>query len=323
VSVGLAAALAKTLADVLDDDGRAPVTVSALVFLFVLLWPPVLYNLEKGQWSLMLAALIAMGWRALVAERPGWAGASIGLACTLKLAPAAVFPYLVRRRPHAAVAFVVTVGALVAGSVAAVGVEPWLAFLRLAPANVAFWEDRLENAVSITSLASRLFAPGRHAEPLLDLPMTGRLLAGLSAAVLVGTALLLTWRLPTLTCGSLEGAAFALWCVLGVLLNPLGWLHSSILLLLPAVLVLRAVRNASLPFSSPARFATLVVVVLAVAVLSLPKETLLHLAGERPVTPGRVLAVLGLPCYGALALFGAAALAVHRGTPHSRDARGA
>jgi hypothetical protein len=320
LSIGLAAVLGKVLADVLAEDGRAPIAVSALAFLFVLLWPPVLYNLEKGQWSLLLAALMALGWRALVAERPGWAGASIGLACTLKLAPAAVFPYLWRRRPRAALAFVVTIGALVAGSVAAVGLEPWLAFLRLAPANVAFWEDRLENAVSVTSLTSRLFVPGRHAEPLFDLPMTGRLVAGLVTAVLVGAALLLTWRLPAPARRPLEGAAFALWCVLGVLLNPLGWLHSSILLLLPAALVLRALGDPRLPLSGAARLGAELLVVLAVAALSLPKETLVHLAGARPVTPGRVLAVLGLPCYGALALFGAAALAVHRGTAEASHA---
>src|SRR5262249_8913435 len=151
---------------------------------------------EKGQWSLMLATLMALGWRALATGRPGWSGVSIGLACTIKLAPATLLPYLAVRRPRAAAAFAATVGALAIASVVSVGVEPWLAFLRQAPANVEFWEDRLENLVSVTSLTTRLFVAGRHAEPLFDLPLTGRLLTVLVSVVLVGAALLLTWRTP-------------------------------------------------------------------------------------------------------------------------------
>jgi uncharacterized membrane protein len=315
LSLGVAGVLAMVLADVLVEsrDGRAGVT--AIAFVLVLLWPPVLYNIEKGQWSLMLAALMALSWRALAAGRPGQAGAWIGLASMFKLAPAAVFPYFLRRRPRAAAALVVTVGVLAIGSVAVVGVEPWWAFLRQARPNITFWEDRLENVVSVTSLTTRLFAPGRHATPLFDVPMTAQLLAGLITIGLVGAALVLTWRMPARPPPALEGALFALWSILGVLLNPLGWLHTSILLLLPAALVLRTATDPVVPLGNGIRVGSRVAVVLAVALLSLPKETLQDLAGSPPVSPGRVLAVLALPCYAALLLFGTAAFVVHRGAP--------
>jgi hypothetical protein len=80
-------------------------------------------------------------------------------------------------------------------------------------------------------------------------------------------------------------------------------------------LVIRAACDPALPLSPRARLGILGVVVLAIAVLSLPKETLQELAAPVPVTPGRVLAVLGLPCYAALALFVTAALVARRGTP--------
>ncbi len=322
LSIGLVAVLATVLADVLTDArGVRRGIAAALAFVFVALWPPVLYNIEKGQWSLMLAALMALGWRGLAAGRPGWAGASMGLACLFKLAPATVLPYLAFRRPRAAVAFVATIAALAVGSVAAVGLEPWRAFYRQAPANVAFWQDRLENAVSVMSLITKLLVEGRHTRPLLDAPMTAGLLTGLVTAALVGASVLLTWRARAETGSAVDGALFALWCALGALLNPLAWLHSSILLLLPAALVLRALADPALPVRGSARLACEATVVVGVALLSLPKETLYYLAWPVPVAPGRVLAVIGLPCYGALAIFGAAAFVAGRGAPGAPRSR--
>jgi hypothetical protein len=312
LTLGLAAVLAMVLADVLAEKPNRRAALTAVAFVLLLLWPPVLYNIEKGQWSLMFAALMALCWRALASDRPGRAGAWIGLASMFKLSPAAVLPYFLLRRPRAALALVVTAGALALGSVAVIGVEPWRAFFRQAPANIAFWEDRLENLVSVTSLTTRLLAEGRHATPLFDVPMTARLLSGVITVVLVGVALVLTWRVPTDASSAVEGALFALWSILGVLLNPLGWLHTSILLLLPAALVLGATTNPAVTLAPRARRGSQVVVVLAVALLSLPKETLQHLAGSTPVSVGRVIAVLGLPCYAALALYATAALLLCR-----------
>ena len=312
LTLGLAAVLATVLADVLAEKSDRRAALTAVAFLLLLLWPPVLYNIEKGQWSLMFAALMALSWRALAADRPGRAGAWIGLASMFKLAPATVLPYFLLRRPRAALAVFVTAGALALGSVAVIGVEPWRAFLRQAPANIVFWEDRLENLVSVTSLTTRLFAAGRHTTPLFDVPMTARLLAGVVTIVLVGVALVLTWRVPTDTSSAVEGALFALWSSLGVLLNPLGWLHTSILLLLPAALLLGAAPSPAVTLAPWARRGSQAVVVLAVALLSLPKETLLNLAGSAPVPAGRVIAVLGLPCYAALALFATAAVVLYR-----------
>ncbi len=237
----------------------------------------------------------------------------IGLASTFKLTPPAVFPYSALRRPRAAVALVVTVGALAFGWVAVIGTDPWRAFLSRAPANIAFWEDRLENGVSVTGLVTRLVSAGRRAEPLVDVPMTARLISGR-----IGAALVLIWRLPARTSQALEGALFALWSILGALLNPFAWLHTSILTLLPAALILRAATDPPVPLRNEVRTGCRVAVVLAR--LSLPKETLQALAGAAPVPPGRVT-VLALPCYGTLARFGAAVLVARNGAPDRAGAR--
>ena len=50
-----------------------------MLWMLLLLWPPVLYNLEKGQWSILLAVLLAISWRYLAVGRLGpgavWAAA--------------------------------------------------------------------------------------------------------------------------------------------------------------------------------------------------------------------------------------------------------
>jgi len=49
---------------------RARHRAGALLALVLLVWPPVLHNLSKGQWSILLAALIAAGGSALARGRP-------------------------------------------------------------------------------------------------------------------------------------------------------------------------------------------------------------------------------------------------------------
>ena len=67
VSVGLLFLIAALLAEILHDTlhHRFRVTfgrLTAVVFVFLLCWPPALYNLEKGQWSILLTALVCLGW---------------------------------------------------------------------------------------------------------------------------------------------------------------------------------------------------------------------------------------------------------------------
>lgn len=96
----LAALLAESLADSNSNAPEGP-RMRSVVILFVLLlaWPPVLYNLEKGQWSILLTVLVALGWRALSRGRLRQAGTWIGLAASVKVFPVLLGGYLTHFRP--------------------------------------------------------------------------------------------------------------------------------------------------------------------------------------------------------------------------------
>ena len=104
----------------------------------------------------------------------------------------------------------------------------------------------------------------------------------------------------------LFGCRFALWTVLSVVLNPLAWVHTAVLLPLPAVLVLRATDDDALAPRARRRVRALVAV--ALVVLTVPKETIDLLVAPLPSPPVRSL-VESLHLGGALALFVAAATA--------------
>jgi hypothetical protein len=59
-----------------------------LCFGGLLVWPPVLYNLEKGQFSILIAMLVAVGWVWISHRGYSAAGICMGLAAALKLFPA-------------------------------------------------------------------------------------------------------------------------------------------------------------------------------------------------------------------------------------------
>src|SRR5262249_48996762 len=72
--------LAWSLARIRAPERRPEAWRFGLFVLLLLAWPPVLHCLEKGQWSIWLAALLAAGYRALEEDRPARAGALFAAA---------------------------------------------------------------------------------------------------------------------------------------------------------------------------------------------------------------------------------------------------
>ena len=85
LSISLLAILVGVLADALPI--RRPTLAAGLLLVALVSWPPVLYNLEKGQWSIALATLIALTWRDLGHGRERRAGVCLGIASLVKLTP--------------------------------------------------------------------------------------------------------------------------------------------------------------------------------------------------------------------------------------------
>jgi hypothetical protein len=78
---------------------------------------------------------------------------------------------------------------------------------------------------------------------------------------------------------------------LPVLLNPLGWTHTAVMLLVPLTIALR-----------DGRPRTRTVAVLALAALSIPRQSLIAWSGPIPVAPVLGL-LLGLHAFAAVALY--------------------
>src|SRR6185437_8152556 len=247
----------------------------ALAFGALALWPPVLHCLEKGQWSILLAALLADGLVALTTDRPRRAGVLFGLAASLKMTPILLLGLLVVRHRRAAVAMAATIGTAAIASLAVDGTAPWKAFVGGAARNAAIWAPWTANTASLAGATARLFgAPGPFARPLLAAPALATSLYAAAVGAFLVLALLALRRPDP------ARSTLAAWLALPVLANPLGWSHVLVMLLAPLVLAFRG---------AGAGTVTRHVAWAALIVFSIPRATLSHLAGPVPVDPCRGL----------------------------------
>jgi len=257
----------------------------AAVLMLLLLWPPVLHNFEKGQWSLLLAALIAAGFHGLERGRPRSAGIYMGLAASLKATPLLLLGFLALRHRRAAWSMLATVAAAGLVSLVVGGVSPWHSWLADAPRDMAAWQTWVANTASLNGFVTRLLAGGRFARPLVAAPELARaVVTAVSLAFVAGLGLV-TWRAPISR--RTDRRVFAAWVSLVVLLNPLAWTHTATLALIPIVLLWD-----DAPGTATA----------ALVMLTIPRETLATLAGVPPVSPGRGI-VLSIHAAAVLALF--------------------
>jgi hypothetical protein len=267
-------------------------------FALLVLWPPVLHNLEKGQWSILLAALVALGFHALEQRQPRAAGVWLGLAASFKATPILLMGFLVLRQRRAAWSMGATLAAAGLISLAVGGIAPWSAWIADVPRDVAAWQTWGANTASLNGLLARLLAGGPFARPIVALPALARALNVSLSLGLVAILSVLTRRAPATTKN--ERRLFAGWVALVVVLNPLAWTHTAILALIPIALL-----ATEAPIAAAA----------ALVALSVPRETLAALGGPQPVSPGRGL-VLSLHALALLLLFG---ISLRTGSAPPRD----
>ncbi len=295
LSIALLVFLARQLVAVAGASLRA-----RLLLPLLLLWPPVLNNLQMGQWSIALAASIAAAHAAWEDERRQRSAGWIAVATALKLTPILMAPFLVLRDRRTLRGLAVGLAVVAAISLAAGQAAAWLALFRHAGPNVEAWQTY--PTLSIRGLGARLFIGGPVATALVSAPAVARLLVLGTVGALGLAALWLTWKGGAGRAA--EGCQFALWNVFVVVENPIAWSHYAVLLLLPAALVWRA---AAVQDSARRARAMVGLVALGLLTQTVPKETLYRLAGDVPVSPGRGL-FLSVPLAGALLMFVGAAL---------------
>ena len=276
--------------------GRPATGTGVTIFLCLLLWPPVLYNLEKGQFSIILAVLLALAWR-LCAHGAFGAGATlVGIAASIKLFPLVFVWYFLSRSLRAAIALVVTAMLLTGLSVVLLGPGTFEAFLRNSYDNVKYWETWTAVTYSVHGALTRAFIGGHWAEPFVHAPALTRGAVALSAVILSLAALKATYGRSWLDRN--EGARFAAWSTAALALNPLAMGHNGVLLALPIVLVAQGLRD-------DARLWPRVAWSLAVILVSIPRQTTFRLSPP-PVGPWEGLGVVALPLWGIVLLFVAA-----------------
>lgn len=273
----------------------APGTASATwrTTLLLLLWPPVLYNLEKGQWSILLAVLLAAGWRALSRGHSRAGAAWLGAAAAVKVFPVVIGAYLVLRSVRLAAWFGGVGVVLTAVPLVWIGVDAFPAFIAESRSNMPYWESFPSVMFSIHGALSRLLVGGQWAEPWTHAPLAARVIEAVVVAGLLGTAVWMSLQARRSRID--EAVAFAGWVVLLPMLNPQSLGHNGVLVALPLVLLARTLERSSAAWQRWTWAAALVLV-------SLPKQTVWALAPP-PVGPIEGLAIVALPTWGSLLLF--------------------
>jgi len=299
LSLGLLFVLGTVLAEIAttsDESGSSagPRTAPAvLAFGLLLLWPPVLYNLEKGQFSILLAVLIALAWRALTRGRDSRAGIYLGAAAAIKTFPLVLGGYLLTRAPRALKWLIVVAGMTTFAMLVWMGPRALPAFVRHSAENITFWQTWPAVTYSVHGAAARVFIGGQWATPLMHSPALARTVELVAILVLIGCALRSSVR-PHQD----EGTRFAAWTTLLVVLNPVSMGHNGVLLALPAVLTAR-------PSLRGCRTWPKLAWAIAIVLVSIPRQTLLWMA-PAPLDPWQSVFITALPMWGALLLFAAA-----------------
>ena len=272
-------------------EGFNPIGVWRMFFL-LLAWPPVLYCLEKGQWSVLLAVLLGLSWRAIsrghLHAGATWAAA----AASVKVFPVVLGAYFLMRSVRATGWFLATGVTLTCLPLVWIGWEAFPAFVRESRLNMPYWESFPLVMFSIHGAVARLLVGGQWAEPLVHAPLLAWMIEAGLVAVLLGLTVRVTIQARQGTVD--HGLAFTAWLVLLPMLNPQSLGHNGVLLALPIVVVGRALATAGRDWQ---RWAWAVAVVL----VSIPKQTVWRLAPP-PVGPFEGLAVASLPTWGTVLL---------------------
>src|SRR5207248_8575290 len=163
--------------------------------------------------------------------------------------------------------------------------------------NMEHWQVFPSVMFSLRGVFARLFIGGEWARPLFHAPLLARVLEAIAVLVLAWITLRATLKARPDASVEQRGAVFGAWVALLPILNPQSMGHNGVLLALPFVLTGRAL-------ASDSRAWPKVCWALALALVSIPRQTLLGLA-PAPSGPFDAVAVLSLPLWGGLLCFAA------------------
>jgi alpha-1,2-mannosyltransferase len=280
-----------------------------LLMAAALLWPPIVLDLGTGNLTIALLACVVASWAALRQGREGAAGLWLGVGAALKLLPAYLVVYLLlRRRWRAAGVATAVFAALAVVPVLACGPSVWVDyFSRAVPQVVAVYQDLNPN-LSLYGMFYRHTVGHPFLAPLVAMSMHPWIEVVALGVILTGFSLVDRSR------RALRPEAHDLeWSLLVVailLLSPLTWHLSFVLLVLPLAVFVRGVAEHRSFAGRLGGHHALVVLGLGIPLEVLAAgakllATLIGWGGTGPL-PGASGLVLSIP---SLALLGAFAIA--------------
>jgi len=259
---------------------------------------PIYGNLQQGQLTLVLLLFVTAAWALDRSGRPEAAGVLIGAAATVKLFPAyLVLPLVARGRWQALLAAAVSAVAVSLATAALLGRATYDDYLHTVLPYLQVFPTLGYNA-SFAGFWNKLFNPageGGVVVPLWPSPATARWGTLFCDAVVTAIVAMLAYRAKTPAGRDL---AFGTAVTAMLLVSPVTWDISMVLLLVPLALLARtAEKSRWIPF----------VLVLVLVLLCIPQKqlTVLALAGRtvRVVSPGFMLGAPSLKFYALLATF--------------------
>ena len=264
---------------------------------------PLQQQVQWGQFSAPLVFLIAVAWAADRSGRGALAGAALGAAAAVKLFPAFLLLYSAAagRWRSVAVAAAVALG-LNAVALAAFGPDAFRTYTGEVVPGVSERYGAHWSNISARAFWLRLFDPSlpSRATALADAPPVGRALALAARGGLALGVAWLAWRADT---AARRDRAFAAAVVAMILVSPISWSHSLLLLVIPVGLLVRDTRG---PWRWP--------LLACLTVLWLPHEFVTGLVfgrefaaaavtAPRPLTPAELLLGAAATHYAAVGLF--------------------
>ncbi len=209
----------------------------------LLLCTPFMLHLYLGQINLLILALLVGTWSAERSNRPLLAGFLLGTATVIKLFPGLLVLYFVLLRRWRVVLAALGSGlAWTAVTALVLGIGAFQDYVTVVLPHIAGYRSGWLN-FAVAGFWSNLFdgnGLGNKSQPLWHAPDLALLASGITDLLILASLLPIVWRART---RDQQDLAFALCLTAMLLVSPITWPHSLLLLLLPMVLWWRALRT--------------------------------------------------------------------------------
>lgn len=210
----------------------------------LLLFDPFLQQMFQGQLNGLLLLLLTLAWLANRRGWEGWAGVAVGIATAVKLVPGLLLVYfLTQRRWTALVSGVAAFLSITVATFPFFGVSAYQDFVLVVQPAVAHFRSGWIN-YSLAGFWEKLFLgstfhPGmiHRVEPLVFAPLVGR--AGLALSCLTVLGVLYYRGRARPASAEEQDRLFGLYMVAMLLLSPVSWNHTFLLLVLPVLILVK------------------------------------------------------------------------------------